>query len=284
MEVHRRIDLPRSFFHVMNRGARKVSIFADEVDRRIFVSMLGSFATKYEVGILAWCLMPNHYHLEPDTDGRRLCAMMRDLDGNYARSFNERHDTSGCLFQGPFKSILIEDLAGVAHVSRYIHLNPIDLGEPPVTYRWSSCSSYLGHTEAPPWVDLDPVFLAIRNEDCGDVENYRRYLQEGLDRPRKPRKDPMTDFNVEWVRFLEQKCVERLAGKEHLLGRVTLQSLVCYVAQRTHRVPADIVADYFGYSSASNARKAAARVHKRAEEDPFLAAAIQSVLISATQK
>ena len=97
MDIRRhRMELPRGYFHIYNRGARKVSIFADQADRRIFVSLLGRFATKYEIGVLAWCLMPNHYHLEADTDGPRLCGMMRDLDGNYARSFNERHDTSGC--------------------------------------------------------------------------------------------------------------------------------------------------------------------------------------------
>ena len=284
MEVRRRINLPRGVFHVMNRGARKVSIFADEPDRRIFVRMLGRFAMKYEVPILAWCLMPNHYHLEPDTDGRRLCAMMRDLDGNYARSFNERHETSGGLFQGPFKSILIEDLIGMAHVSRYIHLNPVDLGEAPAAYRWSSCAEYLGLRERPAWLDLDPVTLAIRNEDRGDVENYRQYLQEGLDRPRKSKKqEPLADFHAEWIRYLEAQCIERLTGKEHLLGRVSLQSLVCYIAHRLHRVAADLVAEYFGCSPRT-VRSNCSRVHQRASDDPLLQEAIRSAIISATQK
>lgn len=284
MEVRRRINHPRGVFHIFNRGARKVSIFADQVDRRIFVSLLGRFAVKYQVEILAWCLMPNHYHLEPDTDGPRLCAMMRDLDGNYARSFNERHRTSGCLFQGPFKSILIEDVAGVAYVSRYIHLNPVDLGEPPRTYPWSSCGTYLGMTNAPDWLNPEPVRSAIRNEDCSDIENYERYLQEGLDRPRKRRSaDPLREFSTEWIRFLEERCIERLAGKEHLLGRVTLQSFVCYVAHRIHRVSPDIVAEYFAYNSTATVRKISSRVHQRAGRDSKLAQALQSVLIPATQ-
>jgi len=284
MEVRRRIDLPRSVLHVMNRGARKVSIFADEADRRIFVAMLGHYAMKYEVGILAWCLMPNHYHLEPDTDGRRLCPMMRDLDGNYARSFNERHHTSGCLFQGPFKSVLIEDPVGIAHVSRYIHLNPVDLGEAPDGYRWSSCASYLGSVDAPSWLDLDPVTTILRNEDLGDVDNYRRYLQEGMERPRRPGKDPLTDFSVEWIRFLEQKCIESLTGLEALLGAATMQSLVCYLAHRVHRVGADLVASYFGYRGAAAVRTVCWRFQRRLEEDPELQRALRRVDIPASQK
>jgi REP element-mobilizing transposase RayT len=269
----------------MNRGARKVIIFADETDRRIFVSLLGRFATKYEVPIMAWCLMPNHYHLESDTDGARLCPMMRDLDGNYARSFNERHKTSGCLFQGPFKSILIEDPVGIAHVSRYIHLNPADLREAPAAYRWSSCADYVGLREAPPWLDLAPVTQAIRNEDCGDVENYSRYLEEGLARPRPAKKtDPLSEFSVEWVRFREERCIEKLAGKELHLGHLSIQSLVCYVAHRVHRVPAEFIAEYFGYSRPAVVRRAASRVQDRADEDLHFREFLRTDIISATQK
>jgi hypothetical protein len=210
---------------------------------------------------------------------------MRDLDGNYARSFNERHDTSGCLFQGPFKSVLIEDAVGVAYVSRYIHLNPVDLGEAPIPYRWSSCADYVGLRESPPWLDLGPVTMALRNEDLGDVENYRRYLKEGLERPRKAKKsDPLAEFSVEWVRFLEERCIERLAGKEALLGHLTVHSLVCYIAHRIHRVPAEFIAEYFGYSNPAAVRRAASRIQHRADQDPRFAAFLQTDIISATQK
>src|SRR5205085_8010509 len=113
----------------MNRGARKVSIFADQTDRNTFRNLLGCFAEKHSVKILAWCLMPNHYHLQPDYEGTPLSLMMRDLNRTYARRFNERHGTTGCLFQGPFKSMLIRDLDGLAYVNRYIHLNLVDLGQ-----------------------------------------------------------------------------------------------------------------------------------------------------------
>lgn len=285
MEVRRRINLPRGYFHVMNRGARKVSIFGDEADRRIFVDMLGRFSSKYEVPVLAWCLMPNHYHVESDTDGARLCGMMRDLDGNYARSFNERHDTSGCLFQGPFKSVLIEDEIGVAHVSRYIHLNPVDLGEAPERYRWSSCGHYMGSSSAPDWMDLDPVRRAIRNEDLGEVENYRRYLREGLaGRATRRKADPFADFHHEWIRHLEGRCIERLIGREDLLGRTSIQTLVCYVAHRRQQMAADAIAEYFGYSGPSSVRAICGRLQERLSEDAGLREALRTVTDPASQE
>jgi REP element-mobilizing transposase RayT len=279
------MKLPRSTFHVYNRGARKVSIFADQADRRIFVSLLGRFALKHDVRILSWCLMPNHYHLEPDTDGPRLCGMMRDLDGNYARSFNQRHQSTGCLFQGPFKSTVIEDREGLAYVSRYIHLNPVDLNEAPRSYRWSSCAVYLGTAEAPAWLDAGPVIEALRNEDCSDIESYERYLQAGVDRPRKPRKpDPLEDFHGEWIRHLEEKSIERLTGKESLLAGLPIRSLVCFIAHRLHRVPADTVAEYFGYSSPGSVRTACWRIQNRLDQDPQLQEALSLVDKRASQK
>ncbi|RPH40573.1 MAG: hypothetical protein EHM91_10960, partial [Planctomycetota bacterium] len=137
IEVRKRVGLPRGWFHVMNRGARKVSIFADEDDRAIFRGLMARFADRYSVKILGWCLMPNHYHIQPECEGTPLTQMMRDLDGTYARVFNGRHGTTGCLFQGPFKSMLIRDREGLAYVNSYIHLNPLDNGQSQASYRRS---------------------------------------------------------------------------------------------------------------------------------------------------
>lgn len=81
MEIKQRMGLPRMPFHVMNRGARKISIFADNDDRRLFVHLMAQFALKHEIKIIAWSLMPNHYHMEPESEGTPLCRMMHDLDG-----------------------------------------------------------------------------------------------------------------------------------------------------------------------------------------------------------
>ncbi len=109
--------------------------------------------------------MSNHYHMEPDCEGTRLSEMMHDLDGTYAKAFNERHGLVGCLFQGPFKSMAICDDEGLAYVSRYIHRNPVAAGFRPEEYSWSSCRSYLGLEPTPPWLDPRPVLEWCRR-DC----------------------------------------------------------------------------------------------------------------------
>lgn len=275
IRVRKRVGLPKSWFHVMNRGARRVSIFADEDDRAIFRGLMAKFAQRYSVKILAWCLMPNHYHLQPDCEGTPLTLMMRDLDGTYARVFNRRHNTSGCLFQGPFKSMLIRDREGLAYVNRYIHLNPLDLGQSPAGYRWSSCRTYLGLQPAPSWMDLEPVLQQLRTQGLTDGEAYSFYLSQRRRRRKVTRpKDPVGDFYTEWMRHLEEKCIERTVGQEEILSHCSTPTLVAWMAQRAYGIPAEIIANFLGQTPGA-VRASSVRVQQRLTEDPHLADFLQ---------
>jgi putative transposase len=288
MELRHRIGYPRSYFHVMNRGARKVSIFADETDRKIFRGLLGRFAEKHSVRVLAWCLMPNHYHLQPDCEGTPLSLMMRDLDRTYARSFNARHGTSGCLFQGPFKSMLINDLDGLTYVNRYIHLNPVDIRQSPASYRWSSCGIYLGLEPVPAWMDVEPVMQSLRTAHRSDAESYTYYLEQGLlkrnRRKKKKSTDPLGDFYEEWIRRLEERCVEFSERCPEILGGICLQTLVSWLAHRVYEVPAKVIAQFFGYGSPATVRANCTRMQERIDQDLGFRDALESATILTTLK
>jgi putative transposase len=284
IRVRKRVGLPKSWFHVMNRGARKVSIFADEDDRTIFRSLIAKFAERYSVKILGWCLMPNHYHLQPDCEGTPLTLMMRDLDGTYARVFNRRHDTSGCLFQGPFKSMLIRDREGLAYVNRYIHLNPLDLGQAPAAYRWSSCGAYLGLQPVPAWMDLEPVLQQLRSPGLTDAEAYSFYMsQRRRKRKVKRSQDPVGDFNAEWIRHLEERCIERTVGQEEILDHCSIPSLVAWLAQRGYGIPAEAIAKFFGQTPGA-VRAASVRVQQRLNENRYLSDFLQRFIESSGRK
>ena len=109
MNMRHCAGLPRMSFHVMNRGARKANIFASDDDRQHFVDLLGRSCLKNGVKLSSWCLMSNHYHSEPDAEGSPLSRVMHDVDGGYARYFNEKSGLNGCLFQGRFKCMSIDD-------------------------------------------------------------------------------------------------------------------------------------------------------------------------------
>jgi len=266
LEVRRRLGLPRMYFHVMNRGARQVSIFAGAQDRRLFVGLMGDFALKYGVRIISWALMPNHYHVEPDTEGTPLSRMMHDLDGTYAQIFNERHGKTGCLFEAPFKSMRVVDEYGLVYVSRYIHTNCVSLSIAPQDYEWSSCRSYLGLAPVPGWLNPQPVLSVLENQTGlpGPVA-YSQYLSETP--PRRPKSkvalDEQDDFYIEYLRYLEEWACDIVLTLGADLGRVAPRTVVAWAALRIHGIPARLVSDFFGYSDEACVHTIAGRFQER---------------------
>jgi len=286
MEIRNRIGHPRAFFHVMNRGARGLSIFAGDEDRALFVRLLSRFALKYEVDIVAWSLMPNHYHLAPDTEGTRLSKMMRDLDGTYARIFNEKHELKGCLFQGPFKSMAIQDVDGLTYVSRYIHLNPSRDPDRAAGYPWSSCRSYLGLEPIPAWLKPWSVLDHCREKGRSAVESYSRYLATSPRRrppSRAPAEEPAA-FYLEWIRYLEERIADGLLRARPLLGRVSLQTVVAWAARRISGISPSAVAEFCGYKDEETVRAVTGRFHMRLQENPLLQRTLESVIATATHQ
>lgn len=120
-----RLDVPDVLQHVMARGIEGRDIFRDTKDREAFLKRLSDLVTKGNVQLLAWCLMPNHFHLLLRTHGMSLAAMMRRLMTGYAVWHNRRHDRKGHLFQNRYKSIVVEEAPYFLELVRYIHLNPV---------------------------------------------------------------------------------------------------------------------------------------------------------------
>lgn len=165
------------YYHIFNRGVNKQQIFTNRYDYKRMMDTiryykyqnrhlkfssflnLGSSLrsevwkmmekSKSYIDIIAFCLMPNHFHLliKQNLDSG-VSKFLSEIQNSYTRYFNLRHDRTGHLFQGQFKSVLIQSDEQLQHVSRYIHLNPYssaiikslnDLEK----YEWSSIDEYL---------------------------------------------------------------------------------------------------------------------------------------------
>lgn len=148
---------------------------------------------KLLVNLLAFCLMPNHYHLFISVKNREsLTLFMRKLNGGYARYFNEKYKRKGPLFESRFKSILIKSEAHFIHLPYYIHCNPLDLVMPEwrerkisdyrkalnflESYRWSSHADYIGKKNFPSVTQRE--FLL---EYFGGEEGYKKDLKRWLE-------------------------------------------------------------------------------------------------------
>src|SRR5215213_10512872 len=113
------------WYHITARGIERRPIFKDDRDRARFVELLAELSERFRVRLLSYVLMDNHYHLLLELSQANLSAAMRWLNISYSVWFNRRHRRAGYLFQGRFKSVLVDpDSWGLA-LSAYIHLNPV---------------------------------------------------------------------------------------------------------------------------------------------------------------
>ncbi len=126
--------------HILHRGNNKQDCFVEEEDMKAYLSWLTEYSVKYKVDVHAWVLMSNHVHLlctpqEPEA----ISKMMQSMGRMYVRYFNNAYQRSGTLWEGRYKSCLIESNY-LLELYRYIELNPVRAGmvNEPSEYSWSS--------------------------------------------------------------------------------------------------------------------------------------------------
>ena len=184
------------YYHIYNRGTERRKIFLKNPDYHRFIQQIKRFNQDKEgwplVDIVAYCLMPNHFHfiLSPKLK-EGISLFMQKLGTGYTMYFNKKYGRTGVLFEGTFKSIMIEDESYLLHLTRYIHLNPVELIEPDwkekgienwdrvnrflEKYRWSSYMCYIGKEE-PPF----PLKIDFIKEFFDKPEGYKKFLNEWM--------------------------------------------------------------------------------------------------------
>jgi putative transposase len=161
-----------SFYHIVNRGVLRQTIFHDKQDAREFVGIIKQYKTREEIEIYHWCLMGNHYHLvlkmrKPE----RISKLIGGIQQVYAQYYHKRYHTAGRLFGSRFKSQVIEDESYLLVCGRYVERNPVRAGLIKNPWDWSESSALyyvLGKKDAitdknPHWAD-------------GNAEEYKQWL------------------------------------------------------------------------------------------------------------
>ncbi len=176
-----RVEFPGAVYHLTARGDRKERIFLDDDDRRVFLGRLGKEVNQQRWRCHAYCLMGNHYHLLVETPEPNLVKGMRRLNGVYTQAFNRRHGLVGHVFQGRYKSILVEKESHLLELCRYIVLNPIRAGtaRSPEDWVWSSYRATAGIETAPEWLETEWILSRFGSEESSPREAYRRFVDRG---------------------------------------------------------------------------------------------------------
>jgi len=144
MSRGKRILTDNSYYHIINRGNKKDSIFLHQSDYQKYIDILKHCKKKYAVGLFGYCLMPNHVHLILEIRSpSNLAKFMQSLTQTYTKYFNEKYSRVGHLWQGRFKSMNIEKNVYFIECVYYVEANPVraKLVSSPINYPWSSYRS-----------------------------------------------------------------------------------------------------------------------------------------------
>jgi REP element-mobilizing transposase RayT len=162
-----RIEYEGALYHLLSRGNERKDIFDDNRDRNIFLDTLGEMSERFEVSVFAYVLMSNHYHLLVRSERANLKKAMHWFGTTYTQRFNRRHLRSGHLFQGRYKSILVQNDAYLLQLSCYIHRNPLRAGlvKRLADFRWSSYLAYAYGKRAFKWLSIELILSQFEGED-----------------------------------------------------------------------------------------------------------------------
>jgi REP element-mobilizing transposase RayT len=170
--------LPGQVYHVYNRGANRGTIFLQRENYLFFLRRFREKVDSKQATVIAWCLMPNHFHLLLRIETGEFSKRMHAFATGFSKAINKQYERSGALFQGRFQAKHVDDDGYLAHLSRYIHLNPVEAQLVPAPDNWefSSYRDYLGLRNG----TLSTKEIILR--DFASVDHYRCFGEEG---PRK---------------------------------------------------------------------------------------------------
>ncbi|MBD2256694.1 transposase [Pseudanabaena sp. FACHB-2040] len=169
----RQVDfVPGHHYHLYNRGNNRQNIFFERENYLYFLQQFRRYLVEDTLDVLAYCLMPNHYHFLVRLRSQTLSQQMQAFSLSYTKAINRRYGRCGSLFQGRFRSIHVNCDRYLLYLSRYIHLNPVAAGfvEAPEAWEFSSYREYVELRQGT-LPKLNPI-----RQDVGTAEDYQAFV------------------------------------------------------------------------------------------------------------
>lgn len=217
-----RLAFEDAVYHITVRGNRRENIFYTDKDRSVFLEKMDETFNKYLFICYAYCLMDNHYHLLVKTPNANISRGMHYLNASYTNWFKAEHDITGVVFQGRFKSILVDEDSYALQLSAYIHLNPVRAGivDDPGKYKWSSFQDYT-RKKKPSVESLNTEFLLEQfDKDLTKARRkYSRYVRKNKDMD-NPVENSFRGIAVGGDQFIKRikKLVDKTGKKREVSG------------------------------------------------------------------
>jgi putative transposase len=172
--------LPGSVYHVFARGSNRQAIFAFDSDRIDFLDCLDRVIARSRLRCLAYCLMPNHYHLVLETEDGDVSRAIKALNGRYALRFNRRYDRVAHLFKNRFGAVRQETESQLLWTIRYTVMNPVASGlcATPEEWPWSSYRASVGLVRAPAFLEVVDLLSYFGGASDRAMTVYRSYIDD----------------------------------------------------------------------------------------------------------
>ena len=166
--------LDHQYYHVYNRGAHKGKLFFSDENDRYCLRLVEKYRKIYQVSIVCYCLMPNHYHfILQQESGGSISRFLQMTFNAYTQAVNREQRRSGTMSQGRAKGLLVDDDKYLVQLVRYIHLNPVVAGlvAKPEEWEFSDYENWITPAEGP----------EIRRMYFPDSDEYKSFVEEYKD-------------------------------------------------------------------------------------------------------
>lgn len=163
------------YYHIYNRGCNREDIFRCDENYRFLLRILKTKVKQYNIAVIAYCVMPNHYHFLLRQDGEHTVGKcIQEVFNRYTKAFNSVYCRSGTMFEGPFKAIHIDNEKYLIHLCRCIHRNALEAGLVQRIQMWKY-SNYLE------WVGIRRGTLVDRSfirDRFMTTDEYRTFVMD----------------------------------------------------------------------------------------------------------
>jgi putative transposase len=179
-----RLAVPGYPHHVIQRGNNRQAIFLDAADRQILLALLAEYSRREKVAVHSYVMMDNHFHLllTPETE-KGLPVMMQAVGRRYVQHFNKQHGRTGGLWEGRYRSTIVQADPHLLACMAYIDLNPVRAGlvARAADHPWSSHGHYAG-LRHDPLVTPHALYWQLGNTPFSREAAYIELVNHGLDR------------------------------------------------------------------------------------------------------
>ncbi|MBC7252006.1 MAG: transposase [Anaerolineae bacterium] len=174
---------PGGYYHLYNRGARGLNIFRQPENYLFALRRIKHYSRAFHLTIIAYCLMPNHYHLLVRQEGETPAGLLpQRVFNSYTKAYNKRYGHSGTLFEHRYRAKQVSDETYLIHLCRYIHANPVKdrLVADPRAWPYSNYLEWIGERDG---TLVDRAFVRAW---AGSPQDYQALVWDYLEKRRLP--------------------------------------------------------------------------------------------------